>query len=108
MPLPRLSHLMPRRRSRKARIAICVRIMEGTRVQKITVAFNHWVRSTRSLAGWRCNRVQKEIGAGAALENCRRLINQIKYLAVCDHAPLIVTNGAAPASLVLFVPSCGC
>jgi len=50
----------------------------------------------------------KQIEAGAALENCRRLINQIKTWAVRDHAPPIITNGAVPASLVLFVPSCGC
>jgi hypothetical protein len=36
------------------------------RVQKISVASNHWVRPTPSLAGWRCNRAQGNRGGGRA------------------------------------------
>ena len=71
----------------------------------------------------------KEIEAGAALENCRRLINQINAWLSAEerrqsfffilgvprllwksphHAPPIITNDAAPASLVLFGPGCEC
>ena len=57
----------------------------------------------------------KEIEAGASLENCRRLINQINTwlsaeepLCQCPHhAPPNITNGAARASLVLFVQAVG-
>jgi hypothetical protein len=63
--LTRRPDTIPRRNSGKARITICVRIMEGAR-PKITVAFNQWVRPTRSLAGWRCNRAQRNRGWGRA------------------------------------------
>jgi len=71
--------------------------------------------------------VVKEIEAGAALENCRRLINQINawlsaeerrqsfFFIECAASALeksapraTIYHGAAPASLVLFVPNCGC
>jgi hypothetical protein len=34
------------------------------RVQKNTVAFNHWVRPRRSLSGWGCNRAQRKSRLG--------------------------------------------
>jgi len=55
------------------------------RVQKITIAFNHWVRPTRSLAGWRCNRAQGNRGWGRAGRlSCAHKSNQ--WRAVCGRA----------------------
>jgi hypothetical protein len=48
--------------------------------------------------------VLEEIEVGAALENSVPLL----LWKSPHHAPPNITNGAAPASLELFVPSCGC
>ena len=55
----------------------------------------------------------KEIGAGAALENCRRLINQINTWLSAEEpfvmsAPRAAKYRCRACGLVLFVPTCGC
>ena len=74
------------------------------RVQKITVAFNHWVSQRGALLDGGAI-VLKEIEAEAALEDCRALISQINdelFAEVCGRALRECLTGSR-ASVVSWV-----
>jgi len=69
------------------------------RVQKITVAFGHWVRPTGSLA-MEVQSCSRKIEAEAALEDCRALIDQINAELFTEE-PFVNVSRAAELQLYL-------